>query len=379
MGPSNKPSAGRFRGLARFLQVLGFVVLPEIQLKSGTTLIKAKSFVYLSVALTVVAALVLAVQLGSGVVSLRDGLSPIHHQVNTESATVPRPLVRPAESGGAAAKAVGAMAFGAGGALQATTDSRGNVVVSSADGIELLNVATHHQLPVTTVVFSPDGKQLYGGGADSEILAWSVESGEERLRMHGHEQPVSAIAISSDGALLASAGQETRVMLWDAATGQLRSVLSGHADFVNDIAFGPGSTELATAGADGRVLLWDTASGTIKRTLVGHTASVSKIAFASDGRTLVSGAADGSVIVWDLERGVEKLRPTGHRNDVTAVAMSADGERVATASADNQVVIWDPASGDRVDGFSGPARRVSALYFDSSGQLRVGSSNGMVN
>ena len=59
-----------------------------------------------------------------------------------------------------------------------------------------------HIQPVSTVVFSPDGKTLVTGGRDGGVKFWEVKTGK-LLASSKVSQPIRSIAFSSNGRMLA--------------------------------------------------------------------------------------------------------------------------------------------------------------------------------
>src|SRR5262245_14044373 len=57
--------------------------------------------------------------------------------------------------------------------------------------------------------------------------------------LHGQEQPISSAVFSPDGRLMASASWDTTIMIWDATTREPLHTLKGHNSDVNTIAFSP--------------------------------------------------------------------------------------------------------------------------------------------
>src|SRR5262249_18410378 len=141
---------------------------------------------------------------------------------------------------------------------------------------------------------------------------WDAGTGEPLLILEGHTVPVVSVAFSPDGRQLASAGgvqfQIGEVIVWDAATGEQLYQARGHTDQVAGVAFSPHGRRLATASADRTIKLWDTTTGQEVFALRGHSSGVLCVAFSPDGRRIVSGSIDRTARVWDLDPiPVEKI------------------------------------------------------------------------
>ena len=95
-----------------------------------------------------------------------------------------------------------------------------------------------HSSNVSSVAFSPDGKQIVSGSLDSTIKLWDTESGRE-IRTLGYTHGVLSVAFSLDGKQVLSSSFDGTLKLWDMVTGHVIRTFSGHTDGVMSVVFNP--------------------------------------------------------------------------------------------------------------------------------------------
>jgi WD40 repeat protein/tRNA A-37 threonylcarbamoyl transferase component Bud32 len=170
------------------------------------------------------------------------------------------------------------------------------------------------------VAFSADGQRLAVGCAGSPDLPgslqlWDLATRQVVLTPKGFfGGGVSSVAFSPDGKQLAAAvgfyqgGDKDNlgeVRVWDAATGQPVHTLRGHPSCVWGVAFSPDGTRLASAGgqrlsqAPGEVIIWDMHTGQCVCSLQGHVGVVYGVSFSPDGRRLATAGENDGAKIWD--------------------------------------------------------------------------------
>lgn len=201
-----------------------------------------------------------------------------------------------------------------------------------------------HANPLTSMVFSPDGKLLIVGGGElgdfgrgqrgqGEVRVWTVATGRLR-KLLPHPAMVTIVRSSPDGRLLltgCSGGWSAQnVYLWDARTLERCLVPLPHDDGVGAAAFSPDSLRLATSDDSGMIYLWETSTGRPLGRTMRHARGVSCLDFTADGRLLASASADSTARIWDGITG-EALSPSlPHPNLVRRLEFSPDGRLLCT-------------------------------------------------
>jgi WD40 repeat protein len=224
------------------------------------------------------------------------------------------------------------------------TTNRREFSDESLEEVDLLVIgATAPHDLTNSVVFSPDGTTLVGGGADRTISLWNVSTGGLK-DTYRDTAWIGALAFAPDGRTLAAAAADESVKLWRVPAGSVRAVLE-HGTAVRSVSFSPDGTSLVSSGDDGTVRVWDSETGRRIKTLIGHDGPVLHVAFSPDGSALATAGADGSVLLWDLEAETVVATLAGHRGPVRHVVFSPTGHRLASAGADATVKLWDSQTG----------------------------------
>ncbi len=249
-----------------------------------------------------------------------------------------------------------------------------------------------HAKEVEAVAWSPDGKRIASGSADTTVQVWDASDGSHVFTYHGHSSTVTSVAWSPDGKRIASgsgdllSSTDTTVQVWDASDGSHIFTYHGHSQTVTSVAWSPDGKRIASgsgdpfSSTDTTVQVWDASDGSHAFTYHGHSSTVTSVAWSPDGQRIASGSDDNTVQVWNASDGSHAFAYRGHSGSVNAVAWSPDGKRIASGSSDGTVQVWNASDGSHVFTYTGdPLYGVDTVAWSpDSKRIASGSSDGTV-
>ncbi|EJF57233.1 WD40 repeat-like protein, partial [Dichomitus squalens LYAD-421 SS1] len=241
-------------------------------------------------------------------------------------------------------------------------------------------ILSRHTAAIRSVAYSPDGRRIVSGSADTTLRAWDAETGEAICELSCGCQ-VLGLAFSPDGRHVAAALSDSTVRIWDPMTGEVvGEPLRGHPRSVWCVAYSPDGLRLVSGDDDGRICVWLTQTlGMANQSIHDHASCVRCVAFSPNSQYIASGSHDHVVRVWDTIEGQAVGKPfVGHTDRVTSVLFSVDGLRIVSGSRDSTIRIWDFET-QQMGPFVGHSDAVEAVSFSPDGHHVVsGSPDGTI-
>jgi WD40 repeat protein len=227
-----------------------------------------------------------------------------------------------------------------------------------------VRVLEGHTEPVWSLAFSPGGKTLASGSADTTIVLWDVAHGTDVRTLTGHAGGPAAVVFSPDGRTLAAGGDGGTVRLWDTATGRQTDLGKRHKNLpVRAVAFSPDGKRLASAGHDQTVQVYEPAAGRRLFALREPGSGLISLAFSPDGKWLAAGSTspNDSLRLWDVDtkQEVGALKGAG---PLGGLAFQPGGKRIATGSSNGVLQIWEPTGQGYQPRAIGPGPFGDSLY-----------------
>lgn len=226
-----------------------------------------------------------------------------------------------------------------------------------------LKFKEHSKEWVTAVAFSHCGSKLVSGSStDNTVRLWNVKAGTQLNQFRGHHLPVTSVRFSADDKQVISASNDKTICIWDARTAKQSKIFVGHSDTVSSIALAEGGTQILSASHDRTLRIWD-ALAESNDAAPDIRARITLLATSPDGTRLAAATEKFSVQIYDASTGLQLVSMKKHTGAITSLDMSRNNQLVASASTDTTVCIWNMSSGSCHNVISSQAGAVHSVKF----------------
>lgn len=241
------------------------------------------------------------------------------------------------------------------------------------------NILDKHKQKITSVAFSPDGKELITASNDDTVRAWDWKSGKPIGKpLAAHSADIRRAVFNKAGDRIFTASWDQTAAVWDNATFYLLHRFRGHSRQIRDIAYSDAARRLATGAQDSTTRIWALDGDDVVAKLEIEKPINAARTNPADRNEFAVAGYDGIVRTWKLNDTVPVERAryasqtcAGSTSSMAAcdlldILYSQDGSRIAAHHRGGVVRIWDTTSGAMV----GPA-----LRFRGSLQIAVVQNN----
>ena len=204
-----------------------------------------------------------------------------------------------------------------------------------ADG-KLLHTMKGLKQGAQALAFSRDGAYLVSGDGGLELTLWDVKTGAAIVSWQ-HREPISSVLFSADGKQVWAGGMGDLGAAYSVPEGKKLNDLTARS-----LCAPRQGVDLIVGTRSGQIVVYPKADGAPK-TKLSTGSHVPAVAVSADGSTVLSrDQGQNEVFVWNLSRPKEApVKLEGHQRGLTSLAVSADGSKAVSASLDGSVRLWD--------------------------------------
>lgn len=235
-----------------------------------------------------------------------------------------------------------------------------------------------HDAPPLSLCWSPDGSKVFSAGADKNIIALDIGSGQQlKIGPNAHDAPIRSVRYSSTHNMLVSASWDRTLKYWDfrSATTPVATVQLPERAYAMDV-----SKQYAVVGcAEKHVVILNLNNPTVpyRQVVSALKWQTREIACYTSGDGYALGTIEGRVSLANCEPNRESVSPEFtfkcHREEqnafsVNSIAFNCHGT-FATAGGDGTYSFWDKESRQRIKNSVKLANGITASGFNRNANL----------
>ena len=191
---------------------------------------------------------------------------------------------------------------------------------------------------VYTIDFDKSGTYMAMGTSTGNVYIWKVMSKDPMIAGPKHNNEVYDIEFSPDGKWLISGGADSTARAALTAVGRQKYSIV-HGDWVEDVTFGPDNSWFVTVSDDNFVRVIDTETGQ-ERMRMAHANFVQKVRVSHDGQWIATTGYDQTVRIWDSATGTEVMQ-IPIEGIGTSIRFNKDATRLIVGDRSGHITLWD--------------------------------------
>ena len=244
--------------------------------------------------------------------------------------------------------AVHAAAFANGEKSIMTVHANGAIVETEIATMKTSRWPQKHDLYVTSIDVSPDGKSMITTAADSRngvgnVQLWDIESATDIWKFAKHDLGASTASFAPDGKHIL-VEVDGIVRLLNASDGKPARLIDGSGQSGMSVAqfASPTGDRILTADL-GMFRIWNASTGLEVERFRGYSAQspIKAAATSTDGHYVVSlMEANPNVRVWDAVNGAQVAQIDQLSNAVNCLVFAPDSRSIAFGHADGHLTVW---------------------------------------
>lgn len=228
-----------------------------------------------------------------------------------------------------------------------------------------------HKNELHAVAYSPKGDYILTACADQTAVLWKRKDNNRPFRTFaGHKAAVLSIAFSSTGDTILTGGADGGAKLWTVSGQKIRDF--DHAAMVHCVswAYADGQPQIITGSSDGTFKVWNLGSQMATPVRL-YNRSLDALKLSSDGKLLLSGSGANPVAKIAQLDGNTLGRLSGYTSSITSLAISPDGSSLLVGHADSTAKIWD-LSNQTITAVQHPGRLESVAFSPINAEDSIG-------
>jgi WD40 repeat protein len=241
---------------------------------------------------------------------------------------------------------------------------------SPTDEFPFITLLQGNSAPISSAVFSPDGRWIATGSQNGEVRVWNVDrltifhrTNESDLTFDAGSL-IRKVIFSRDSRRVAAIAEDGSARVWSVDGDNDPLLLGYHDGPVLDAAFSPDGARLATASSDSTIRIWETSPTTEPTVADVHHGPIARVQFDSAADRVLTQTRDGIVWLWRAE-GAGYVEIDHLDTPVRSASLNVRGTYAAVVTKDRSITVFDTN-----------ARRSLPALAASSSMFRLASVNG---